>query len=148
VPGVPTSLPPLRASSGTSWNLTKIELQICSSVNPVKAAPDTINEALSPGSSPSLTEPPEKLPLGPVIKPKSSTAELNPCGTFPRSASEKVKVAERLGACLPVKPLRPEALALPAGGRSNPIPVTVDVEPGWVMFEVFVIVNINVFVAN
>jgi hypothetical protein len=60
--GVPTSLPTI----GTFWNLTKIALQICASVNPLKAAPDTVNDALSPGNKPSFTEPPLKLPEGPV----------------------------------------------------------------------------------
>lgn len=115
-------------------------------MNPAKAAPLTVNEADSPGSRPSFTEPPLKLPLGPVVNPKSSTALLNPCGTLPRAASEKSKFDERLGACIPVKPLRPEALALPRGGRSKPIPVMVDVEPGWVIAEVLVIVNVNVLV--
>lgn len=121
-------------------------LQISASVKPVKAAPETVKEPLSPGSSPSFTEPPLKLPLGPVVNPKSSTTLLNPCGTLPRSASEKVKLDKRLGAWLPVKPLRPEPLALPTGGRSKPIPVMVEVDPGCVMADVFVIVNVNVFV--
>ncbi len=70
IPGTPTSLPSLPASRGTFWNLTKIALQISSSVKPAKAAPETVNEALSPGNNPSATEPPEK--VGPVIKAKSS----------------------------------------------------------------------------
>ena len=73
-------------------------LQICDSVNPVNAAPETVNEALSPGNSPSFGEPPAKLPEGPVVKPKSSTTLLKPAGTFPKSASEKLKVEVRLGA--------------------------------------------------
>ena len=65
----PTSLPsPPGASSGTFWNLTKIALQICASVKPVKAAPETVNEALSPGVRPSFTEPPLKFPELPVMK--------------------------------------------------------------------------------
>lgn len=127
---MPTSLPPLPASNGTFWNLTKMALQISASVNPAKPAPETVNEALSPGNNPSDTWPPLKLPEGPVVKPKSSTAELNPCGTFPRSPSEKSKVDDKLGACIPVKPFRPEALALPIGGKSKPMPVMVEVEPG------------------
>jgi hypothetical protein len=107
-----------------------------------------VNEALSPGASPSLIEPPEKVPDGPVMKAKSSTFELKPSGTLPTSASEKVKLADRLGACMPVKPFNPEALALPAGGKSNPIPVIVDVDPGEVMFEVFVIVKVKVLVCE
>lgn len=98
-PGVPTSLPPLLPSSGTFWKRTKIALQISSSVIPAKAAPLTVNEALSPGSSPRFTCPPEK--LLPVIKAKSSTTGgglPNPCGTVPSSPSLKVKSDERLGA--------------------------------------------------
>lgn len=87
-------------------------------MNPLKAAPVTVNEADSPGRRPSFGLPPLKVPPGPVVKPKSSTVELKPPGTLPRSASEKLKVDERLGACEPVKPLRPEALALPPGGKS------------------------------
>ena len=117
-------------------------MQICCAVNPEKAAPVTVNEALSPGASPSFGEPPLKLPEFPVMKPKSSTAELNP-GTVPRAASEKVKFADKLGACMPVKPFNPEALALPRGGKSNPIPVIVEV-PG----DVFVIVKVKVFVCE
>jgi hypothetical protein len=128
----------------TAWNRTKIALQISSSVNPLKAAPVTVNEALSPGAKPSPTVPPVK--EGPVVKPKSSTTEFKPAGTFPKSASENVKVEPRLGACDPVKPLRPLALALPVGGKSNPIPVIVDVDPGVVMADVFVTVNVKVFV--
>src|SRR5688572_33505048 len=102
---------------GTFWNLTKIALQICSSVKPAKAAPETVNEALSPGVNPSLTWPDWKLPEFPVMKPKSSTTVLpNPCGTFPRSASEKANDDPRLGACDPVKPFRPEALEI---GRAS-----------------------------
>ena len=126
----PTSLPPLPPARGTFWNLTKIALQISASVNPAKAAPETVNDALSPGSSPSFTEPAEKLPELPVRNPKSSTAEPKPCGTFPRSASENVKFELKLGACIPVKPFRPEALALPSGGKSKPMAVMVEVEPG------------------
>jgi hypothetical protein len=57
-----------------------------------------------------------------------------------------LKVDDRLGACIPVKPFNPEALALPSGGKSNPMPVIVDVEPGLVIAEVFVIVKVKVFV--
>ena len=57
------------------------------------------------------------MPELPVIKPKSRTALLKR-GTVPRSASEKVKLDDRLGACDPVNPLSPEALALPVGGKS------------------------------
>ena len=74
-------------------------LHICDSVNPVNAAPVTVNEALSPGASPSFVEPPVKLPEGPVVKPKSSTTLLKPAGKLPRSASEKLKFDVRLGAC-------------------------------------------------
>src|SRR4029079_3676064 len=112
--GLPTSLP----TPGTFWNRTKMALQICDSVNPVNAAPVTVNEALSPGNSTSVTEPPVKLPEGPVVKPKSNTTLLKPAGTFPKSASEKLKVEVRLGACVPVKPFNPEALAFPSGGKS------------------------------
>src|SRR6185369_7630849 len=135
--GTPTSLP----TPGTFWNRTKMALQICDSVNPVNAAPVTVNEALSPGNSPSFTEPPVKLPEGPVVKPKSSTTLLNPAGTFPRSASEKLKLDDKLGACIPVNPFSPDALAFPSGGRSYPMPVMVDVEPGEVIADVFVMVN-------
>src|SRR5690349_19767917 len=69
-------------------------------------------------------------------------------GTFPRSASEKLNVDDRLGACIPVNPLRPELLALPLGGRSKPMPVIVDVDPGEVMFDVFVIVKVRVLVCE
>ena len=93
--GTPTSLP----ATGTFWNRTKMALQICVSVNPVNAAPVTVNEALSPGNSPSFTEPPLKLPEGPVVKPKSSTTLLKPAGTFPKAPSEKLKVEDKLGAC-------------------------------------------------
>ena len=143
-PGVPTSLP----TTGTFWNLTKMALQISASVNPVNAAPETVNEALSPGSKPSFTEPPLKLPDGPVINAKSNTAELKPCGTFPTSPSEKMKFDDRLGACMPVKPFSPEELALPTGGKSKPMPVIVDVDPGCVMADVFVIVKVKVFVCE
>ena len=115
-------------------------------MKPENAAPVTVNDALSPGANPSLVEPPAKLPEGPVVKPKSSTALLKPAGTFPRSPSEKINVDDRLGACIPVNPLRPEALALPSGGKSYPMPVIVDVDPGNVMFDVFVIVKVRVFV--
>jgi hypothetical protein len=47
-----------------------------------------------------------------------------------------------------VKPFNPEALAFPTGGRSYPIPVIVEVEPGCVMAEVFVIVKVNVLVCE
>ena len=116
-------------------------------MKPLNAAPVTVNDALSPGAKPSFVEPPEKLPEGPVVKPKSSTTLLNP-GTVPRSASEKLKVELRLGACAPVNPLRPEALALPSGGKSYPMPVIVDVDPGNVMFDVFVMVKVRVFVCE
>jgi hypothetical protein len=76
-----------------------------------------VNEALSPGNNPSFTDPPLKVPELPVINPKSRTALLKR-GTVPRSASEKVKLDDRLGACDPVNPLSPEALALPVGGKS------------------------------
>src|SRR6185369_5424593 len=131
-----------------SWNLTKIALQICDSVKPLNAAPVTVNEALSPGNSPSFTEPPLKLPDGGVVNPKSSTTLLNPAGTFPKSASEKPKFDDRLGACEPVKPFSPEALAFPIGGKSKPMPVIVAVDPGLVIAEVFVIVNVNVLVCE
>lgn len=121
-------------------------LQICDSVNPENAAPVTVNEALSPGNSPSFGEPPLKLPEGPVVKPKSSTTLLNPAGTLPKAPSEKLKVEVRVGACEPVKPFSPDELALPSGGKSYPIPVIVDVEPGDVIAEVFVMVKVSVFV--
>src|SRR5688572_12609860 len=143
---VPTSLPPLPPASGTFWNLTYRAFAIWVSVNPENAAPVTVNDALSPGNNPSFTLPPEKFPLAPVRKPKSRTTVLKPCGTLPRSASEKVKLLDRLGACMPVNPLRPEALALPVGGKSNPNAVIVDVDPGWVMADVFVAVKVRVFV--
>jgi hypothetical protein len=57
-----------------------------------------------------------------------------------------VKFEDRLGACDPVKPSNPEALAFPAGGRSKPMPVIVEVDPGVVIAEVFVIVKVKVFV--
>ena len=82
------------------------------------------------------------------MKPKSSTVELKPAGTLPRSASEKVKFEDKLGACMPVKPFNPEALALPPGGKSNPIPVIVEVDPGDVMAEVFVTVKLKVLVCE
>jgi hypothetical protein len=47
-----------------------------------------------------------------------------------------------------VKPFNPEALALPNGGKSKPIPVIVEVDPGCVMAEVFVIVKVNVLVCE
>jgi hypothetical protein len=144
-PGVPTSLP---NGAGTFWNLTRIALHICCSVNPVNAAPVMMNDALSPGDNPRFGEPPLKLPEGPVVKPKSSTLELNPEGTFPRFASEKSKVDERLGACDPLKPFNPEALAFPTGARSKPTPVMVAVEPGCVIAEVLVSVNMNVLVCE
>src|SRR5688572_19899574 len=109
--GTPTSLP---APVFTFWNLTKIALQICSSVNPAKAAPETVNDILSPGANPSFTEPPLKFPEPPVMKPKSSTTELNPCGTLPRSPSENTKLPPNPDD-EPVKPFKPEALALPSG---------------------------------
>src|SRR5919106_2868510 len=128
--------------------MTKIALQISSSVNPAKAAPDTVNEALSPGANPSFTEPPEKFPEFPERNANSSTALLNPCGTLPTSASENVKLEDRLAACIPVKPFNPDALAFPSGGRSKPIPVIVEVDPGVVMAEVFVIVKVRVLVCE
>jgi hypothetical protein len=82
------------------------------------------------------------------MKPKSSTVELKFAGTLPRSASENVKFEERLGACMPVKPFNPEELALPPGGKSKPIPVIVEVDPGCVMAEVFVIVKVKVLVCE
>ena len=121
-------------------------MQICDSVKPVNAAPETVNEALSPGNKPSFTDPPAK--LGPVIKPKSSTTELKPAGTLPKSPSEKVKFDDRLGACIPVNPFSPDALALPTGGKSKPMPVIVEVDPGCVMADVFVIVKVKVFVCE
>src|SRR5687768_202234 len=145
-PGTPTSLPSLPPASGTFWNLTKMALHISASVKPANAAPLTVKDADSPGASPSFTDPPLKFPELPVRKPKSSTTVDNPCGTFPRSASEKVKFEDRLGACEPVKPLSPEALALPSGGKSKPMPVMVEVEPGCVMADVLVIVNVKVLV--
>ena len=123
-------------------------LQICSSVNPVNAAPLTVNEALSPGNSPSFTDPPEKLPEAPVVKPKSSTTLLKPAGTLPKAASEKLNVEETLAACEPVKPFSPEAFAFPVGGKSNPIPVMVEVDPGIVIAEVLVIVKVKVLVCE
>ena len=87
-----------------------------------------------------------KLPEGPVVNPKSRTTLFKFAGTFPKFASEKLKVELKVGACDPVKPLRPLALALPVGGKSNPIPVIVDVDPGLVMADVFVMVNVKVFV--
>jgi len=123
-------------------------LQICVSVKPVNAAPLTVNEALSPGSSPSFTDPPLKLPEGPVVKPKSNTTLLSPAGTLPRSASEKSKSEDKLGACDPVKPFSPEALAFPIGGKSKPIPVIVEVDPGDVIAEVLVMVKVNVLVCE
>ena len=60
----------------------------------------------------------------------------------------KVKVDDRLGACDPVKPFNPEALAFPSGGKSKPIPVIVEVDPGCVIAEVFVIVKVNVLVCE
>ena len=142
---MPTSLP---KGSGTFWNLTKIALHICASKNPVNATPVTVNDALSPGSNPSATDPPLKLLEGPVVKPKSSTTLLSATGTFPRSASEKLKLDERVGAWDPVKPFKPEAFAFPTGGRSKPIPVMVAVEPGCVIAEVLVIVKVNVLVCE
>jgi hypothetical protein len=117
-------------------------------VKPAKAAPDTVNEALSPGANPSLGLPPEKFPEAPVRNAKSSTTVLNPAGTFPTSASENVNEEPRLGACDPEKPFKPDALAFPVGGRSKPMPVIVDVDPGDVMADVLVIVNVSVLVAE
>jgi hypothetical protein len=54
-----------------------------------------------------------------------------------------VKFDDKLGACMPVNPFNPEALALPSGGKSYPIPVMVEV-PG----EVFVIVKVKVLVCE
>ena len=65
---------------------------------------------------------------------------------FPRSPSENVKVDERLGACKPVNPFSPDELAFPTGGKSKPILVMVDVDPGCVMADVLVMVNVNVLV--
>src|SRR6185369_17821387 len=92
--GTPTSLP----TPGTFWNRTKMALQICDSVNPLNAAPVTVNEALSPGASPSFGAPPAKVPAGPVVKPKSNTTLLNPAGRLPKSPSEKLKFEDKLGA--------------------------------------------------
>src|SRR6185369_17209586 len=139
--GTPTSLP----TPGTFWNRTKMALQICDSVNPANAAPVTVNEALSPGASPSFGLPPAK--FAPVMKPKSSTAVLK-FGTVPNAPSEKVKFDDKLGACMPVNPFNPEALALPSGGKSYPMPVIVEVDPGDVMAEVFVIVKVKVLVCE
>jgi hypothetical protein len=47
-----------------------------------------------------------------------------------------------------VNPLRPEALALPSGGKSKPMPVMVEVDPGDVIADVLVIVNVNVLVCE
>ncbi|HEV2834986.1 MAG TPA: hypothetical protein VGW58_06700 [Pyrinomonadaceae bacterium] len=115
-------------------------------MKPAKAAPVTVNEALSPGNNPSLLLPPEKFPEGPVRKAKSSTTLLNPAGRFPTSASEKVKLELRLGACDPEKPFKPDALAFPVGGKSKPMPVIVDVDPGVVIADVLVMVNVKVLV--
>ena len=114
----------------------------------MNAAPETVNEALSPGAKPKFVEPPAKLPEGPVVKPKSSTTLVKPSGTFPRAPSEKSKVDPRLGACEPVNPLRPELLALPTGGKSKPMPVMVEVDPGEVMFDVLVMVKVSVLVCE
>ena len=57
-----------------------------------------------------------------------------------------MKFDDRLGACDPVKPFNPEALAFPSGGKSKPMPVIVEVDPGVVIAEVFVIVKVNVLV--
>ena len=115
-------------------------------MNPANPAPVTVKDALSPGSSPSATEPPAKFPEGPVVKPKSSTTLLKLAGTFPRSPSEKSNVEDKLGACIPVNPISPDALAFPSGGKSYPILVMVDVDPGCVMAEVLVIVKVKVLV--
>jgi hypothetical protein len=138
-----TSVPPEPAAVGTDSKYTKMELARSASVKPANAAPDTVKDALSPGKRPNAPVPELKLP--PVKKPKSSTALLKP-GTLPSTPSEKLKVEDRLGACMPLKPFRPDALALPAGGRSNPIPEIVEVEPGIVIADVFVSVNVNVLV--
>lgn len=146
---MPTSLPPLPPASGTFWKRTKMALQISDSVKPAKAAPLTVNDALSPGSNPSFTLPPEK--LLPVMNAKSRTTGgglPKPCGTVPKSASENVKFDERLGACEPVKPSRPDEFALPRGGKSKPIAVMVEVDPGVVIADVFVMVKVNVFVCE
>jgi hypothetical protein len=47
-----------------------------------------------------------------------------------------------------VKPLSPEGLAFPNGGKSKPIPVIVEVDPGVVIAEVFVIVKVRVLVCE
>jgi hypothetical protein len=47
-----------------------------------------------------------------------------------------------------VKPFNPLALAFPSGGRSKPIPVIVEVDPGCVMWDVFVIVKVKVLVCE
>jgi len=70
----------------------------------------------------------------------------NPCGTVPSAASLNVKLDVMLGAWDPVNPLRPEGLAFPRGGKSKPIAVMVEVDPGCAIAEVLVIVNVNVFV--
>jgi hypothetical protein len=49
---------------------------------------------------------------------------------------------------MPVKPFKPELLAFPTGGRSKPILVIVAVEPGCVIADVLVIVNVNVLVCE
>ena len=67
---------------------------------------------------------------------------------MPAAASVNTKFADRLGACIPVNPFSPEALAFPNGGKSKPIPVIVEVDPGVVMAEVLVIVKVNVFVCE
>src|SRR5262245_43172195 len=48
---VPTSEP---TGCGTAWNLTKMKSAICCSVNPVKPAPVTENDADSVGDIPSF----------------------------------------------------------------------------------------------
>jgi hypothetical protein len=73
---------------------------------------------------------------------------LSPAGTLPRAASEKLNVDERLGACIPVKPFSPEALAFPVGGKSKPMPVIVEVDPGDVIADVLVMVKVNVLVCE
>ena len=47
-----------------------------------------------------------------------------------------------------MKPFKPEALAFPSGGKSKPMPVIVDVDPGVVIAEVFVIVKVSVLVVE
>jgi hypothetical protein len=59
-----------------------------------------------------------------------------------------MKLDDKLGACIPVKPFSPEGLAFPSGGRSKPMPVIVEVDPGCVIAEVFVMVKVKVLVCE